>query len=119
MSAPQEKRKHPRFDFSMPMRYKRLEKDARAFKGSLIKNLSTGGAQVNTFEFLPLNVKLAVEIPLLSGVQPVKGICRVAWVRKAGFSEQYDTGVEFVDFGQENTEQLAKFIFDKNVEKVI
>ena len=119
MSTSQEKRKHPRFNFSMPMRYKRIGKDVRDFKGSLIKNLSKGGAQVNTFEFLPLNVKLAVEIPLLSGVQPVKGVCRVAWVRKAAFSEQYDAGVEFVDFDQENTEQIAKFIFDKNIEKVI
>jgi c-di-GMP-binding flagellar brake protein YcgR len=117
MSAAQEKRRHARFSFSMPMRYKRIEKDARDFKGSLIRNLSAGGAQIKTFEFLPLNAKLAVEISLLNGVQPVKGICRVAWVRKTAFSEQYDTGVEFVDFNQENTEQIAKFIFDKNTEK--
>ncbi|GAH21513.1 unnamed protein product, partial [marine sediment metagenome] len=47
------------------------------------------------YEFLSLNLNLSVEIPLGTGTAPMKGTCRVAWIKKAAFSEQYDAGLEF------------------------
>lgn len=115
----EEKRRHPRFDFRIPMRYRRIDAHTRESKGSLIKNLSVGGARIAAYEFLPLNLKLAIEIPLTSGLKPVEGIGRVAWVSKAAFSDQYDVGVEFANLNEKDAQEIGKFIFDKNVEKVI
>lgn len=114
-----EKRKYPRFDFRIPMRYRKIETDTYDFKGSLIKNISKGGVKMTIYEFLPLNLRLAVEIPLTSGTQPVKGVCRVVWVRKTGIGNQYDVGVEFVNLNQGDPAQIARFIFNKSEGKVL
>ena len=69
-----------------------------------------------TYEFLPLNLKLNIEIGLQSGTKPILGVGRVAWVTKAAFSEQYEAGVEFVDLNQEDKMQIADFVMDKATE---
>lgn len=112
-----EKRRYPRLNLRNPMSYKRIETGASAFKGSLIRNISEGGARMTIYEFLPRNLKLAVEIPLLTGVESVKGTCRVAWVRKAAFGEQYDVGVEFDSLGCEDAGRIAKFVLFKTTDE--
>ncbi len=114
-----EKRKHPRLDLRIPMRYRKIQTNIEELKGSLIKNISEGGMMINAYEFLPLNSRLTMEIPLVSGTKSVEGTCRVAWIKKAGFSEQYDVGVEFANLNQGDTAQIAKFIFNKNVEQIL
>ena len=108
-----EKRKYPRLNSRIPMRYRKIETSTQEFQGSLMKDISEGGTRMTISEFLPLNSKLAMEIPLMPGRRPVKGVSRVAWVAKAGFSERYDVGVEFVELDQEDSMQIAKFILNK------
>jgi len=108
-----EKRRYPRLDLRNPMRYRRLEASSSGFKGSLIRNISEGGARMTIYEFLPRNLKLAIEIPLLTEAESVKGTCRVAWARKAAFSEQYDVGIEFDSLGCEDAGRIAKFVVFK------
>jgi c-di-GMP-binding flagellar brake protein YcgR len=110
-----EKRRQARLTFHIPMRYKKIESDIREFKGSLMKNISEGGASMSTYEFLPLNSRLAMEIPLRAGSRPVEGLCRVAWVKKAPFGEQYDAGVEFININQEYSKQIGNFILNKTL----
>ena len=104
-----EKRKGPRFSSRIPMRYKKLERSSQEFKGSLMRNISAGGARMTIYEFLPLNFRLVAEIPLISGLKPLQGVCRVAWVEKAAFSEQYDVGLEFLNLNQEDKKQITEF----------
>ncbi|NQS99639.1 MAG: PilZ domain-containing protein [Candidatus Omnitrophica bacterium] len=113
-----EKRKHRRFDFRIPMRYRKIEASPQELKGTLIKDISQGGAKLIAYEFLPLNLRLAMEIPLVSGLKAVEGTARVAWVNKAVSSQQYDVGVEFVNLNHGDSEQLAKFIVDQKQQKV-
>jgi c-di-GMP-binding flagellar brake protein YcgR len=115
----EERRRHIRFDSLIPMRYRKIETDTQEYKGSLMRDISEGGARMTIYEFLPRNLKLATEIPLISGTKPLKGTCRVAWAVKAAFSEQYDVGVEFVNFNQEDRTQVAKYIFDRNAAKIL
>ena len=114
-----EKRKHPRLNLRIPMRYRKIQTNIEELKGSLIKNISEGGMMINAYEFLSLNSRLVMEIPLVSGIKSLEGTCRVAWIKKAGFSEQYDAGVEFTHLNQEDKNRISKFIFNKNVEQIL
>lgn len=118
-SDPEEKRKHVRLDSRIPMRYRKIETQSQEFKGSLMKNISEGGLRATIYEFLPLNSTLTMEVPLVSGRKAVQGVCRVAWIAKAAFGEQYDMGAEFVNLNQGDRPHIARFIFDKSVEKVL
>lgn len=112
----QERRRYFRLDSRIPMRYRKIEANSQEFRGSLMKNISKGGVQMTVYEFLGRNLKLALEIPLESGISPVQGSSRVAWVRKTSFSEQYDVGIEFVNLNQGDGTQIATFISSKSAE---
>ena len=105
-----ERRKDPRFGFRIPVRYRKLGTVSQEFKGSLMRDISTGGARMTIYEFLPLNLRLAAEIPLISASKPFAGVCRVAWVKKTAFSEQYDVGVEFLELKPEDKTQVGEFV---------
>ncbi len=113
---PGEKRRHPRLDSRIPISYRKLETDAAEFKGSLMQDISESGARMTINEFLPRDSKLSLQIHLASGRNSAQGACRVAWVRKAAFSEQYHAGVEFTGFSQEDEAQIARFILHKSIE---
>ncbi len=113
-----EKRKYPRLDFPIPMRYRKIEANSREFKGSLVRNISLGGTRMTTYEFLPLNSKLVMEMPLVSGKKSVKGVCRVAWVKKTQLNEQYDAGLEFVNLDSGDPAEIARFVIFNSAAKV-
>jgi len=113
-----EKRRHPRLNSRIPVSYRKLETDAAVFKGSLMQDISESGARITINEFLPLDSKLSLQIHLASGRSFAQGACRVAWVRKAAFSEQYHIGVEFAAFSQEDEAQIARFILHNSIETI-
>ena len=101
------------------MRYRKIDAEAQAFKGSLMQNISEGGVCLSTYEFLPLHIKLAMEIPLVPGSSPIRGTSRVAWVKSSAFGDQYEVGAEFTDITQEEILRIGKFVFNKSLEKII
>lgn len=113
-----EKRKHTRLKFNVPVRYRKIKADSQELKGTLIRDISRGGLKMLAYEFLPLNLRLAMEIPLVSGLKAVEGTARVAWVKKTGITPQYEVGVEFVNLNQGDAEQIAKFVLDQSARKV-
>jgi c-di-GMP-binding flagellar brake protein YcgR len=113
----EERRKHSRLPFRIPMRYRRIETQLKEFKGSLMKDISVGGAKMTIFEFLPLNLKLATEIPLFSGLRPVRGSGRVAWVNKIAYGDQYEVGIEFTSVDEEDLTQILEFITSQKTQK--
>ncbi len=110
-----ERRRCARLDFCSPMRYRRISPDAQEYKGSLMKDISEGGVKMTTYEFLPLNLKLVMEIPLIAERKPMRGICRIAWVMKTAFGERYDVGVEFINLDQGDQAHIARFVFSENI----
>lgn len=106
----EERRAGLRIPFRIPMRYRKIESTTKEFKGSLMRDISKGGARMTIFEFLPLNLSLATEIPLARGVRPVKSTGRVAWVTKAAYSDQYDVGIEFTGLETEDLVQINELI---------
>ncbi|MFC1632086.1 PilZ domain-containing protein [Candidatus Omnitrophota bacterium] len=114
-----EKRRHSRFDLRVPLRYRRIQSATQEFKGSLIKDLSQGGLRIGTFEFLPINLRLAMEIPLIAGLKSVEGTARVAWVKKSNSSQQYDVGVEFESLNHGDQQQITKFLYARSEEKPV
>ncbi len=106
----EERRRYSRINFRIPMRYRKIEANMREFKGSLMKDISAGGARMTIFEFLPLNLRLATEIPLISGLRPIRGAGRVAWVNKVAYGDQYDVGLEFIEIEPEDIIQISEFI---------
>lgn len=114
-TASREKRRYTRLAFCIPVRYRKITPDIQESKGSLTKDISERGAKMITYEFLPPNLTLIMEMPLISEMKPVKGICRVAWVAKTGFSERYDVGIEFVNLDQGDQARIAKFVFSESI----
>ena len=105
-----ERRKHFRADFHIPMRYRQLEKNSPEFKGGLMRDISQGGARMTIFEFLPMHLNLAAEIPLISGAKPLKGTGRIAWVKKVAYGDQHDVGIEFTGIDHEDITQINEFV---------
>ena len=112
-----EKRRFPRFDSRISIRYRKIPQ-VRLLQGTITRNISKGGLMMRTFEFLPHDARLTVEMALLEGMKPVQGTCRVAWVRKAPFGEQYDTGVEFVNLNQGDPERIGDFIAISQLKRI-
>ncbi|MBN3038620.1 MAG: PilZ domain-containing protein [Candidatus Omnitrophica bacterium] len=108
--ALEERRRHHRFNFSNPMRYKKIETHGKEFKGSLMRDISVGGARMTIFEFLPLNLRLAAEIPLTMGARPVRSTGRVAWISKTAYGDQYEVGIEFTGLDPDDMGQISEFI---------
>jgi hypothetical protein len=106
-----EKRKHPRRNSRIPVHYRRITSDNMEFKGSLMQNISKSGARITSYEFLPLNSRLLMKLPLESGRKSVEGVSQVVWVKKMGFGEQYAIGLEFVYLNQGDSSQIADFVF--------
>jgi len=108
-----EKRQHIRLNLRIPMRYKKLETQGEEFKGSLVQDISAGGARMNIHEFLPLNSRLSLEIPMGSARKAIGGTARVIWTNRSGLGDQYNTGLEFLHLNQGDHARIANFIFAK------
>ena len=67
-----------------------------------------GGLQVITPKFLPKDARLVAQLSLPGvALEPVRAICRVAWVREKPFSSDCECGLEFVEMSPESRDLMA------------
>ncbi len=90
--------------------------------GCLAYDLSVGGLRVNLENFVPVNAKLLLNVPL--GASPEARIVqlkgRVVWISRIRYSDQYLAGLEFNNTENELREkaQISEFIHSQfNPEK--
>ena len=105
------KRKHNRVKTHIPVRYSNLRDGAGVMEASSIsRNLSEGGIRFRTPEFVSMACRMIVEmdIPMLS--RPIKAISKVAWIRKAASSDDFEVGNQFLEMSKKDRERMAEYV---------
>jgi len=111
-SVTSEKRKYPRFNVDLPIKYGRTQiflKYARAV------NASQGGLLLRLPEEIQVGQQLALRLffPSHSELSTIKASVRVVWMdlhMRKDWSWDYQTGVRFVDICTEDMTILRNFL---------
>jgi hypothetical protein len=111
-SVPSEKRKHPRFNVDLPLKYSRTN---LIFKYGRAVNASQGGLLVYLPEEMGVGQRLGLKIffPHRSEFNTLETFVQVVWkdvhLRK-DWTWDYRTGVKFVDVSPDHMMELKKFL---------
>jgi len=111
-SVPSEKRKHPRFNVDLPIKYGRTN---LFFKYARAVNASQGGLLLRLPEEIEVGQHLALKLffPSQSELNTIKASVRVVWMdlhMRKDWSWDYQTGVRFVDICAEDMTVLKNFL---------
>jgi len=108
------RRKFPRVDYNCRIYIRK--KDSTKTISTHTENIGAGGICVILEEGLSLFQGVALELDVKNGVPAsVKCSGTVVWVvrqrdARAGSAMRYDTGIEFVDIGEEDTNRISKVV---------
>jgi c-di-GMP-binding flagellar brake protein YcgR len=106
----EERRRYPRLELSLPVRYKNLRKSGEVPAGSLSRDISAGGVCFKSREFISLACRLVVEINLPSAEKPIKAISKVAWIRKIPTGDNYELGNQFLEITKDDKNRILEFV---------
>jgi hypothetical protein len=109
-----EKRKYPRFDVDLPIKYSR---SSFFFKYARAVNASEGGLLLHLPEELGIGQQLALKLffPSCANSNIIETIVQVVWMDvrlRKDWAWDYQTGVRFVDISPENMAVLKNFLTD-------
>jgi hypothetical protein len=109
-----EKRKHPRFDVDLPIKYGRTN---LLFKYARAVNASQGGLLLRLPEEMEIGQHLALKLffPSHSELNTIKASVQVVWMdlhMRKDWSWDYQTGVRFVNICTEDMTMLKDFLID-------
>ena len=103
----EERRRYPRLNLKDATRFRELLKPQNKFAGSLSRDVSAGGISFTSSLFLPKEARLVTLLTLPDSLKELRSICRVAWVRKQPYADQYHFGLQFVEILPEDREAIA------------
>ena len=117
-SLTSEKRKYPRFNVNLPIKYSRTN---LFFKYGQAINASEGGLLVSFAEKIEIGQHLALKLffPSLSELNIIEAIVQVVWMDihlRKDWTWDYRTGVRFEDISPENM-SIFKNILMSNAQK--
>lgn len=105
----QEKRKFPRANTSIPVRYRKLgQAEEEAGSLSVSRNLSEGGVCFSTNEFISRACRLIVELDMPEGSKSIKTISRIAWIKKK--DNDFEVGNQFLEMSKKDKETVSSFV---------
>ena len=106
-----EKRKHPRVNTHVPLKYRKL-RDGAGVPGesSISRNLSEGGVRYKTAEFVSMACRLILELNIPMFTKPVKAISKVAWIRKTASGDAYEVGNQFLEMSKKNRKLISEYV---------
>ncbi|MFA5144156.1 MAG: PilZ domain-containing protein [Candidatus Omnitrophota bacterium] len=105
-----DKRRYRRVGTNLAVQYRDLKKTAELPKGSVLRNISEGGACFVSKEFMSLACRLIVNITLPDNPKPVKAISKVAWIRRLPSGDQYELGNQFLEIAKEDKVLISDFV---------
>ncbi len=108
-----EKRRFSRFSSRIPVQYKKITEHKDALQGSVTADIGEGGIRFVAHEFIPLSIKLKLEIFLSPSSNSISAVSKVAWIRKLSCADRYDVGLEFTDLPDPNRRLIANYITRK------
>jgi hypothetical protein len=111
-SLTSEKRKYPRFNVNLPIKYSRTN---LFFKYGQAINASEGGLLVSFAEKMEIGQHLALKLffPSLSELNIIETIVQVVWMGihlRKDWTWDYRTGVRFEDISPENMSIFKNFL---------
>lgn len=111
-----DKRKHPRVETHIPIRYRKL-RDGAGIKGtsSISNNLSQGGIRFRTAEFVSMACRMIVELDIPRLTKPIKAISKVAWIRKVGSENDFEMGNQFVEMSKKDKDIISEYVNSLNL----
>ena len=105
-----EKRRFPRIETRIPVRYRKLGAAGTQGTGTLTRNMSEGGIRFRTREFISMACRLILELDIPMIPKPVKAISRVAWIRKAPKGDDYEIGNQFLEISKQDKEVVSQYM---------
>ncbi len=108
-----EKRKFPRVNTSIKVRYRELQDGAEVVGvGSVTSDVSAGGVRFGVNKFISTARRLVLELYIPTLAEPIKAVSKVAWTEKAngGGDYQYQVGSEFMEITQRDQERIMKYL---------
>ncbi|OGW74617.1 MAG: hypothetical protein A2Z72_07305 [Omnitrophica bacterium RBG_13_46_9] len=105
-----EKRKFPRVEVSVPLRYKKLYGTTYLSSGTLTKNISEGGIRFSTDKFISLACRLLLELRLPSVPRSIKAISKVAWIKRLPSGNVYEVGNQFLAMTKEDDKIISDYL---------
>ncbi len=114
-SPTSEKRKYPRFNVDLPVKYNRTNLFFRYGKFARAVNASEGGLLVHFPEEMSIDQRLALKLffPSRSEFNTLETFVQVVWTDihlRKDWAWDYRTGVRFVEMPPEHTAQLKNFL---------
>lgn len=111
MEGFREKRRNPRLDTHIPVRYRKLGKREGPKEANTVsKDLSNGGVRFTTDEFVSRACRLVLELNMPMFTKPVKAIGKVAWIRKLPYGDSYEIGNRFLDITKGDRKLLSEYL---------
>ncbi len=109
-----EKRKYPRFDVDLPIKYSRSN---LFFKYARAVNASEGGLLLHLPEELGIGQQLALKLffPSCADSNIMEMVVQVVWMDirlRKDWAWDYQTGVRFIDISREDRDVLKNFLMD-------
>ena len=111
-----EKRRYPRVNTHIPVRYRKLGDPEGELKTSTItKNISEGGIRFGAPEFISRACRLILELDIPMINKPVKAISKVAWIRKGDSGNDYEVGNQFLEISRKDKELVSEYVSSLNL----
>lgn len=111
MNENAEKRKYPRVQTHITVRYRNLREGAGVSgESSIIADMSEGGIRFRAGEFISMACRLILELDIPVCSKPIKAISRVAWIRKADSGRDYEIGNQFLEMSRTDKELVSEYV---------
>jgi len=114
-----EKRRFPRLEGYLPLKYKDLRKTADEFRGTVSKNISEGGIRFRSDRFISLARRLVIEINIPALEEPLRAIAKIAWIKKLPAGDDYEMGNQFLEISRRDKDIIKNFVKEKAVQAPI
>jgi hypothetical protein len=102
----QEKRRFPRLELSLPLRYQ--IRGIPEFNNAVSDNFSVGGVSFINDKFIAPNTALMLEINILSRI--LNPVGRVVWSYNVSRSDKYKLGIEFLELDPADKNYISDYI---------
>jgi len=102
----EEKRRFPRIQLRAPLRYQ--IRGLPGFSNALSDDVSLGGVSFSNDKFIAPQTTVAVEINILSRM--LMSVGRIAWSSPLPHSNQYRSGIEFLELNPPEKNYLKDYI---------
>ncbi len=113
-----ERRKSVRIECELLSSFRDLDsQEPGRIENAVVRNISRGGVKIRVDEFIPIQNRLYVYIPL-PAFQTVEAQVAPLWVVELPDESAYEIGARFIDIGQEEEDAIQDFQYQALLEKM-